>query len=79
MDILLNKKKRKEDSNLSNHKILVPEAREALNQFKMEVAKELGISSPNPIENGYLSSYHTGYFTKKLVEMAEKQLINNNH
>ncbi|SHJ85113.1 alpha/beta-type small acid-soluble spore protein [Paramaledivibacter caminithermalis] len=60
---------------MSKNKLIVPEARAALNQFKMEMAKELGISNYNPLNNGYLASYHTGRITKKLVEMGEKQLL----
>ena len=60
---------------MSKRKLVVPQARAALDQFKMEMAKELGISNHNPLDNGYLASYHTGRITKKLVEMAEKQLV----
>lgn len=58
---------------MSKKKLAVPEARTALDQFKTEMAKELGVD--NPIDSGYLASYHTGRITKKLIEMAEKQLV----
>lgn len=55
----------------------VPEAKEALNQFKFEVASELGI----PLKQGYngdLKSKEAGYIggnmTRKLVEQAERQM-----
>lgn len=60
---------------LSKRNLVVPEARDALDQFKIEMAKELGVSPENAIDSGYLASYHTGRITKKLVEMAEKQLL----
>lgn len=60
---------------MSKRKLVVPEARAALDQFKMEVAKELGISNNNAMDSGYLASYHTGRITKKLIEMGEKQLL----
>lgn len=60
---------------MSKRKLVVPEARSALDQFKMEMAKELGVNNNNPLDSDYLASYHTGRITKKLVEMAEKQLI----
>lgn len=60
---------------MSKRKLVVPEARAALDQFKMEMAKELGISNNNAMDSGYLASYHTGRITKKLIEMGEKQLL----
>ena len=61
---------------MTRNKTAAPGAREALEKFKLEIANELGINSPNsnPVENGILASTHTGYITKKLVEMAEMQL-----
>ncbi|EOD00296.1 alpha/beta-type small acid-soluble spore protein [Caldisalinibacter kiritimatiensis] len=59
---------------MSKRKLVVPEARDALEQYKIEMANELGITNYNPNDNGYLASYHTGHITRKLVEMAEKQL-----
>ncbi|QEK12466.1 alpha/beta-type small acid-soluble spore protein [Crassaminicella thermophila] len=61
---------------MTRKKLVVPEARTALDQFKMEMAKELGINDSNPIDSSYLASYHTGLITRKLVEMAEKELTN---
>ncbi|QZY56351.1 alpha/beta-type small acid-soluble spore protein [Crassaminicella profunda] len=61
---------------MTKNKLVVPTARKALDQFKIEMAKELGISNPNPMDSGYLASYHTGLITRKLVEIAEKQLLN---
>ncbi|WP_432401811.1 small, acid-soluble spore protein, alpha/beta type [Wukongibacter sp. M2B1] len=54
---------------MSKKNLVVPEARAALNQFKIEMAKELGINS------NYLASYHTGRITKSLVEKGERQLL----
>ncbi|SKC76207.1 alpha/beta-type small acid-soluble spore protein [Maledivibacter halophilus] len=61
---------------MSKRKLVVPEARAALDQFKMEMAKELGINDTGSIDSGYLASYHTGQITRKLIEMGEKQLLN---
>ncbi|TCO79529.1 alpha/beta-type small acid-soluble spore protein [Marinisporobacter balticus] len=60
---------------MTRKNLVFPEARTALDQFKIEMAEELGVSNYNPIDSGYLASYHTGQITRKLVEMAEKQLI----
>ena len=55
----------------------VPEAREALDRFKMEVAEELGV----PLKAGYngdLTSKQNGsvggYMVKKMIEQQEKQM-----
>ncbi|QXM06323.1 alpha/beta-type small acid-soluble spore protein [Crassaminicella indica] len=60
---------------MSKNRLVVPQARKALDQFKLEMAKELGISLLNITDNKYLASYHTGLITKKLVEIGEKQLL----
>ena len=62
----------------SNNRQVVPEAKAALNQMKLEIAGELGISNYENIDKGNLTArqngYVGGYMTKKLVEMAEKQM-----
>ena len=61
----------------TSNKVNVPEARAALEQFKYEVANEIGV----PLKKGYngdltsaQNGYVGGYMTKKLVEMAEQQM-----
>lgn len=62
----------------NNNKILVPEARQALEQMKLEIANELGISNYNSIDKGELPSrmngYVGGYMVKRLVETAQQQM-----
>ncbi|MBC6695855.1 alpha/beta-type small acid-soluble spore protein [Terrisporobacter mayombei] len=62
----------------SNNRQAVPEARAALNQMKLEIAGELGLANYENIDKGNLTArqngYVGGYMTKKLVEMAEKQM-----
>ncbi|MCF6466028.1 alpha/beta-type small acid-soluble spore protein [Clostridium sp. Cult2] len=64
----------------NNNKILVPEARQALEQLKLEIASELGLSNYNSIDKGELPSrvngYVGGYMVKKLVETAQNQMAN---
>ncbi len=55
----------------------VPEAREAMDRFKMEVASELGV----PLSDGYngnLTSYQNGsvggYMVKKMIEEQERRM-----
>lgn len=62
----------------SSNKIVVPEARQALNSLKLEIASELGLSNYDSIDKGNLSSrqngYVGGYITKRLVEQAQNSL-----
>lgn len=64
------------NSNNSN-KINVPEARQAMENMKQEVANELGITL-NKSYNGNLSSRDAGYIggnmVKKMIEAQEKQM-----
>ena len=64
-------------TNNSSGRIEVPEAKEAMDRFKMEVASELGV----PLSNGYngnLTSAQNGsvggYMVKKMIEAQEKQM-----
>lgn len=61
----------------NTNKTNVPEAKEAMNRFKMEVASELGV----PLSNGYngnLTSAQNGsvggYMVKKMIEAQERQM-----
>ena len=62
----------------SNNRQVVPEAKAALNQMKLEIANELGMANYDAGDKGNLTArqngYVGGYMTKKLVEMAEKQM-----
>ena len=58
-------------TNKNSSKMEVPQAKEAMNRFKMEVANEIGV----PLTNGYngnLTSAQNGsvggYMVKKMIE-----------
>lgn len=62
---------------MSTNNTNVPEAKEAMNRMKMEVASELGV----PLSNGYngnLTSAQNGsvggYMVKKMIEAQERQM-----
>ena len=65
-------------NNNNNNKTVVPQAKQALNQMKLEIANELGMSNYQQVDKGNLTArqngYVGGYMTKKLVEMAEQQM-----
>ncbi|WDV46724.1 alpha/beta-type small acid-soluble spore protein [Clostridiaceae bacterium M8S5] len=58
--------------------IVVPEARQALNQMKNEIASELGLTNYDSMDKGNLTArengYVGGYITKRLVEQAQRSL-----
>ena len=61
----------------NTNKTNVPEAKEAMDRFKMQVANELGV----PLSNGYngnLTSAQNGsvggYMVKKMIENQERQM-----
>ncbi len=65
------------NSNSSSNKVNVPEAKEAMNKFKYEVANEIGV----PLKQGYngdltsaQNGYVGGYMVKKMIEEQEKKM-----
>lgn len=60
------------------NRVVVPEAKQALEQMKLEIANELGLSNYNSIDKGNLTSrqngYVGGYMVKRLIEQAERQM-----
>lgn len=62
----------------SSNRIVVPAARQALDQMKLEIANELGVANYDSIDKGELPSrvngYVGGYMVKRLVESAQNQL-----
>lgn len=58
---------------------VVPEAWDAMNNWKYEIARELGVDTQ--IQNGYWGNVASrdagtvgGHMTRKMIEMAEQQL-----
>ena len=67
-------------ANNSSNKTSVPEAKEAMNRFKMEVASELGV----PLKDGYngdLTSRQAGSIggemVRKMIKKQEEQMSSN--
>lgn len=65
---------------MSNSKINVPEARQAMSNMKQEVASELGITL-NKGYNGDITSKDAGHIggnmVKKMIEAQEKSMSGN--
>ena len=64
-------------ANNSSNRIVVPEAREALNRFKMEAANEVGVNLKDGY-NGDITSRQAGsvggQMVKKMIEAYENGL-----
>lgn len=64
-------------ANKSNSKINVPEARAAMNKFKMEAASEVGVDLKEGY-NGHLTSREAGsvggQMVKKMIEDYEQKI-----
>lgn len=64
-------------ANSNSNKSVVPEAKEALNKFKYEVANEVGVNLKQGY-NGDLSSRDAGkiggQMVRKLIQQAENQM-----
>ncbi|WP_027624699.1 alpha/beta-type small acid-soluble spore protein [Clostridium lundense] len=62
----------------NSNRVLIPEARQGLERFKMEVAHELGFSDYENIDKGNLTSRQNGSvggeMVKRMVEAYEKNL-----
>jgi len=64
---------------MSRSKKAYPQAKQAMNQFKYEVANEIGV----PLKQGYngdltsaQNGYVGGYMVKKMIERAEQEMSN---
>ena len=70
-------KERQIMSNSNSNKIMVPNAREAMNKFKMEAANEVGVNLKQGY-NGDLTSRQAGsvggQMVKKMIEAYENGL-----
>ena len=73
----LSGRKQKERIAMKNNQINVPEARQAMDNFKMQAAQEVGVNLTNGY-NGHLTSREAGsvggQMVKKMIEAYEKGL-----
>ena len=67
----------KKMSSKNNNQLNIPEAREAMDQFKMEAAREVGVDLKKGY-NGHLTSREAGsvggQMVKKMIEAYERNL-----
>lgn len=64
-------------NNSNSNRLVVPEAQEAMNKFKMEAANEVGVNLKEGY-NGYLTSREAGsvggQMVKKMIEAYENSI-----
>ena len=64
-------------NNSNSNRLVVPEAREAMNKFKMEAANEVGVNLKEGY-NGHLTSREAGsvggQMVKKMIEAYENSI-----
>ncbi len=65
-------------ANSNSNRTLVPEAKDSLNQFKYEVANEVGVNLKNGY-NGDISAKDAGRIggnmVRKMIQKAESQML----
>ena len=75
--LLQTRKEKTGEKNIMANKSVVPEAKEALNRFKMEAAKEVGVNLKQGY-NGDLTSKQAGsiggQMVKKMIESYENSM-----
>lgn len=64
----------------SRNRLVVPDAKAALEIMKFEIAQELGIQLPQDGYYGHMTTRDIGsiggYITKRLVALGQQQLMN---
>ena len=65
-------------NNNGSNRVLVPEAKQGLNKFKMEVASGVGLTNYESVDKGTLTSRQNGSvggeMVKRMVESYESNL-----
>lgn len=61
----------------SKNKLVVPEAQQAINNLKMEIAQDMGIPTINGMTSQMYPAVVNGLSVREMVRMGEKMLINN--
>lgn len=63
----------------NRNKLVVPEAKQALNNLKMEIAQDLGYPTSNGMTSEMYPALVNGLSVREMVRMGEKMLVNKNN
>jgi len=61
----------------NRNKLVVPEAKQALNNLKMEIAQEIGYPTFNGMTSEMYPALVNGLSVREMIRMGEKMLVNN--
>ena len=68
--------------NNTGNRNVIPEAKNALDNMKTEIANELGLANYNTMDKGNLTARQNGYvggdMVKKMIEQQEKMMAEKN-
>lgn len=62
----------------NKNKLVVPEARQALDTLKMEIAQDIGYPALNGMTAEVYPALVNGLSVREMIRMGEKMLINKN-
>lgn len=62
----------------SRNKLVVPEAQQAINKLKMEIAQEIGFPTINGMSSNMYPALVNGLSVREMVKMGEQMLLNQN-
>lgn len=60
----------------NRNKLVVPEAKQALNNLKMEIAQEIGYPTYNGMTSEMYPALVNGLSVREMIRMGEKMLVN---
>ncbi len=63
---------------MSRNKLVVPEAQQAINNLKMEIAQDLGVPVLKNTTSEVYPAIVNGLSVREMVRMGEKMISNNN-
>lgn len=62
----------------SKNKLVVPEAQQAINNLKMEIAQDLGLPTISDMKSNMYPAIVNGLSVREMVRMGEQMLVNKN-
>lgn len=63
---------------MSRNKLVVPEAQQAINDLKMEIAQELGLPTVSGMKSEMYPAIVNGLSVREMVRRGEQMLVNKN-
>ena len=61
---------------MSKNKLVVPEAQQAINDLKMEIAQEMGLPTVSGMKSNMYPAIVNGLSVREMVRRGEQMLVN---